>query len=683
MENLGFHLPISEPITVFGITLLVIFIVPLVFSKLKLPGIIGLIIAGMILGTSGLNILDKERSIELLGNVGLIYLMFLAGLELEVGSFLKNQRKNITFGLLTFTIPFLFGFAICKYFLGFGYLPSLLIASMFSTQTMISFPIVSRLRLTKTLPVEISIGGTIITDTLVLLIFVIITSLSANSGLNGFLLLIPKILAFVLFIILLLPRFTHWFLRNLSSDQMAQYVFVLATVFTTSAIARFLGIEPIIGAFLAGIVLNRQIPPSAMLMNRIEFIGNALFIPIFLFYVGMLIDLKAFVSGYESLELSAILISFAIISKWLAAYLTQKIFKLKTLDRQLIFGLSTAHAAATIAIILVGYKIGIVDINVLNATIVVIFASCVVSAMVTERAARSYAVAFPAVKFKPSDTEKVLIPVANPSNIEHLIEFAGYVSERTKKNPITLLRVVKDETEISKVNDLAAKAEEISHSFGVDTEWAVRVDVNISSGIVRAAKEMLASKIIMGWSGKYISSRRWIFGTILEGVLAEVKQPVYICSLKQPIDQISQVHILIPSNAEFDPDFKNYMKSLERIIKKTHREVTLIVDRIHSENVLAEIPSTISKLKPAVKEIRKWEEGFNHLKDIDTNALGIIISARKGTIAYNNDIQNTLLLTSQIISDKNIVIIYPAIHGTSIIDSRSLLSGTGRVVAEN
>jgi Kef-type K+ transport system membrane component KefB len=217
----------------------------------------------MILGTSGLNILDKEKSIELLGNVGLIYLMFLAGLELEVGSFLKNQRKNITFGLLTFTIPFLFGFTICKYFLEFGYLPSLLIASMFSTQTMISFPIVSRLRLTKTLPVEISIGGTIITDTLVLLIFVIITSLSANSGLNGFLLLIPKILAFVLFIILLLPRFTHWFLRNLSSDQMAQYVFVLATVFTTSAIARFLGIEPIIGAFLAGIVLNRQIPPSA------------------------------------------------------------------------------------------------------------------------------------------------------------------------------------------------------------------------------------------------------------------------------------------------------------------------------------------------------------------------------------------------------------------------------------
>jgi Kef-type K+ transport system membrane component KefB len=683
MESLGFHLPISEPITVFGITLLVIFIIPLVFSKLKLPGIIGLIIAGMVLGTSGLNILDKEGSIELLGNVGLIYLMFLAGLGLEVGSFLKNRRKNITFGLLTFTIPFLFGFSICKYFLGFEYLPSLLIASMFSTQTMIAFPVVSRLRLTKTLPVELSIGGTIITDTLVLLIFVILTSLSANNGLYGFLLLIPKILAFVLFVILLLPRITLWFLRNLFSDELAQYTFILATVFTSSAIAKFLGVEPIIGAFLTGIVLNRQIPPSARLMNRIEFIGNALFIPIFLFYVGMLIDLKAFMSGFESLKLSAIFISFAIISKWLAAYITQKIFKLKTLDRQLIFGLSTAHAAATIAIILVGYKIGIVDIIVLNATIVVIFVSCVVSAMVTERAARNYAIAFPAVRLKPSDTEKVLIPVANLSNIEHLIEFAGYVSERTKKNPITLLRVVKDEKEISKVNDLAAKAEDISHSFGVETEWAVRVDVNISSGIVRAAKEMLSTKIIMGWSGKYITSRRWIFGTILEGVLAEAKQPVYICSLKQPIDQFSQVHILIPSNAEFDPDFKNYMNSLEKIIKKTRQRVNIIVDRIHAESVMAELPPAYSRIKSTVVEIRKWEEGFNHLKGIDTNALAIIISARRGTIAYNSDIQNTLLLTSQIISDKNVVIVYPAIHGTSIIDSRSLLSATGREVTEN
>ena len=151
MENVGFHLPINDPITVFGITLLVIFIIPLLFSKLKLPGIIGLILAGMLLGTSGLNILDKSASIELLGNVGLIYLMFLAGLELDAGSFMINKSKNITFGILTFTIPFLFGFFICRYILEYAILPSLLIANMFSTQTMIAFPIVSRLRLTKTL----------------------------------------------------------------------------------------------------------------------------------------------------------------------------------------------------------------------------------------------------------------------------------------------------------------------------------------------------------------------------------------------------------------------------------------------------------------------------------------------------------------------------------------------------
>jgi len=683
MENAGFHLPINDPIIVFGITLLVIFIIPLIFSKLKLPGIIGLILAGMLLGTSGLNILGNNASIELLGNVGLIYLMFLTGLELDIGSFLRNKSKNITFGILTFTIPLLIGYYLCNKFLGFGILPSLLIASMFSSQTMIAFPIVSRLKLTKTQPVEISIGGTIITDTLVLLFFVVITSLSLNAGLNDFLLLIGKILLFLIFVIFILPPITKWFLKNLTSDQLAQYVFVLATVFTVGAIARFLGIEPIIGAFLAGIILNKQIPPTALLMNRIEFIGNALFIPIFLFYVGMLIDLNAFVSGYESIKLSAILIFFAIFTKWLATFVTQKIFRLNALNRHLIFGLSTAHAASAIAIILVGYELHIVDINTLNATIVVIFVSCVVSAMVTEKAAKKYAIAFPVNKINPAESEKVLIPVSNPFNIEHLIQFAEYVSEKIKKSPITLLRVMKDETELPKVQELAAKAEEISHNFGVATEWAIRVDVNISSGIVRAAKEMLASKIIMGWSGKYISSRRWIFGTILEGVLAEAKQPVYICSLKQPIEQLSQIYFLIPRNAEFDPSFKNCMNSFHKLVKKVRQQVTIIVDKVHAENVLAELPPAFGKSKLTIIEIKRWEEGFAHLKKIDGNALAIVISARKGTIAYNNDIQNTLLLTSRIIPEKNVIIVYPAIHGTSVIDSHSWLSGTGQMVAEN
>lgn len=683
MESLGIQLPISEPITVFGITLLVIFIVPLTLTKFKFPGIIGLIIAGMILGTSGLKILDKNGSIELLGNVGLIYLIFLTGLELEVASFLKNKGKNFTFGFLTFIVPFIFGFLLSNYFLHYDYLPSLLIASMFSSQTLVAYPIVSRLKLTKSLPVETSIGGTIITDTLVLLLFVVITSISTKSGLLVFYMLIPKVIIFVTFTIFLLPRITKWFFKNLSSDQMAQYVFVIATVFTTSSVARLLGIEPIIGAFLAGIVLNQQIPPSSMLMNRIEFIGNALFIPIFLFYVGLLIDLKAFTSGYETAKLSAILGVFAISSKWLAAFFTQKICRLNALDRKLLFGLSTARAAATIAIILVGFKIGIVDIKVLNASIVIIFISCIVSAIVTEKSAKKYAIAFPANRFKGNVSEKILIPIANPANVEHLIEFAGHVSDKVKRNPITLLRVVKDEREIPMVQELATMSEEISHSLGIEMEWAIRVDVNISSGIVRAAKEMLASKIILGWSGKYITSRRWIFGTILEGILTDAKQPVYICSLKLPIEQLTHSYILIPRNAEFDPDFKNSMNSIEKIIKSTRQKVTVIVDKVHTENVIEEFPPTLRKIKPNIIEIRRWEEGFSHLKNIDNSSLAIIISARKGTIAYNNDILNTLSLASRITPDKNVVIVYPAIHGTTIIDSRSLLSNTGRVVAES
>lgn len=678
------QLPITEPVAVFGLTLLVIFIIPLVFSKLKLPGIIGLIISGMILGPSGLGFLNSSGSIELLGNVGLIYLMFLAGLELDAHRFINNRNKNIAFGLLTFAIPFAFGYFIVRYILNFNTIPALLIASMFSTQTLIAFPIVSRLRLTKILPVEMSIGGTIITDTLVLLIFVVITTIAGKPD-NHYtlLLLIPKMLLFLLFVLLILPRITKWFLKNLSTDQMAQYVFVLSTVFTTSALARLMGIEPIIGSFLSGIILNRQIPYSSMLLNRLEFIGNALFIPIFLFFVGMLIDLKAFISGYESLKFSVILIGVALATKWLAAFIAQQIYKLTSIERQILFGLSSAHAAATIAIILVGYQIGLVDINVLNATIVVIFLSCMTSALVTERAAKRFAIANPTSKFKPADTDKILIPLANPSNIERLIELAENISEKAKKNPITLLSVLKDEDEMSKVHILAGKAEEISQNYNTQTEWAIRVDVNISSGIVRAAKELLISKIIMGWSGKYLSSNRWVFGSILEGVLAETKQPVYICSLKKPISQMTSIYILVPRNAEFDPDYKNCMHSLERLVRIARQKVVFLTDRVHAENVMAELPQSFTKFKPETVRYKRWEEAFELVSHVNGDALIVIISARKGTLGYSAEVQDTLQYTGRLVPDKNVIIIYPAIHGTSLIDSRSFISGTGRVVADS
>lgn len=675
-----FSLPFHEPVIVFCITLLVILIIPFIFAKFKLPGIIGLILSGMMLGSSGFNILESSGSIELLGNVGLMYLMFLAGLELDMNTFVQNKNRNLVFGILTFTIPFIIGFWVCTYFLNYDLLPSLLISSMFSTQTLIAYPIVSRLRLTKTEPVGVAIGGTIITDTLVLLLLILIIALKNGESSSQFWLILTATIAIYFFFILyIFPRITRWFFKNTSTDLIAQYVFVLSMVFLAGTLAKLIKLEPIIGAFMAGIVLNRQIPHSSTLMSRIEFIGNAIFIPIFLLYVGMLIDLKAFTSGWESLKLSIILIVFAITSKWIAAFATQKIFLYKTIERQLIFGLSTAHAAATIAIILIGYQMGIIDINVLNATIVVIFASCITSAIVTERTAKKFVLKDTPHQYQAEKSERFLIPVSNPTNIIPLIEFANYIKTQSKKSPIYVLNVVKDEGEIS--SKLAKSVEDISSSTEIQVEFALRMDINIASGIVRAGKEIMASKIIMGWNGSY-STRQWIFGTILEGVLRDSRQPIYVVNFRNPISSINNIEVIVPPVAEFESNFRGWLTAIHNLAKQTSSKIVFNVLPDSKESFSIALAASGIRIKHSVESSSDWYSAFDTIGQKPQETLIVVISARKGSISHSSRIELIPRLASKKFKDKSFIIVYPAQPETTSADTRAFLSGTGQVIIE-
>ena len=450
MESALYHLPITEPVIVFGIVLLVILAVPMLFTRLRIPGIIGLILSGMILGPSGFNIIASKGSIELLGTVGLMYLMFLAGLELDMHTFAQSRKKSIVFGALTFLVPLVIGYIVCIWVLGFNQIASLLIASMFSTHTLISYPIISRFRITKIEPVGVAIGGTIITDTLVLLLLVVITALFKGDLSYFFWIgLTLKTLLYLGFIIFIFPLIGKWFFRNMTGEPISQYVFVLTMVFVAGGLARIAGIEPIIGAFLAGISFNRQIPRSSTLMNRIEFIGNALFIPFFLIFVGMFIDLRVFLSGWESIKDAIVLITVALTTKWLAAFITQKIFLYKRVYRKLIYGLSSSHAAATIAVILIGYQMGIIDTNVLNATIILILVTCLVSSFVTESASRQLVVLEKPLEQTAETKERILVPISNPETIDILLEFANYLKTHHSQDPIYTLMVVKDENEVA------------------------------------------------------------------------------------------------------------------------------------------------------------------------------------------------------------------------------------------
>ncbi len=682
MESTLYHLPITEPVIVFGIVLFVILVVPMLFTRFRIPGIIGLILSGMILGPAGFNIIASKGSIELLGTVGLMYLMFLAGLELDMHTFAQSRKKSIVFGGLTFLVPLVIGYVVCIWILGFNQIASLLIASMFSTHTLISYPIISRFRITKIEPVGVAIGGTIITDTLVLLLLVVITALYKGDLTYLFWIgLTLKTILYLGFILFIFPLIGKWFFRNITGEPISQYVFVLTMVFIAGGLAKIAGIEPIIGAFLAGITFNRLIPRSSTLMNRIEFIGNALFIPFFLIFVGMFINLRVFLSGWESIKVAIILIAVALSTKWLAAFITQKIFLYKRVYRKLIYGLSSSHAAATIAVILIGYQMGIIDTNVLNATIILILVTCMVSSFVTEHASRQLVVLEKPQEQLTETKERILVPISNPETIDILLEFANYLKTHHSHDPIYTLMVVKDENEVATSKALMNRAIEVGLEADYKVETTTRVDVNITSGIIRASKELMISDIVMGWRGNF-SPKQWIFGTMLENMLSEIRQPIFVVGFKQPLNTLNQIYALIPPFAEYETGFHHWLKALKNLSAQTNSKLKLIIEKNSLDNFLVALEKSKIKLNYSVDKIDSWDDFFKPNFELPENTLLFLISARKGSISYSQKLDSIPSNISKGFKGKSFVIVYPSQIKLTSIDLRSFLTGSGQLAVD-
>lgn len=386
-----FALPLQNPVALFLLVLLIILLAPMVMDRLRLPAIVGFIIAGVLVGPYGLHLLARNAAIELLSTVGLLYLMFLAGLQLDMRNFRQKRNRSLIFGLLTFVIPILLGFPVCFYVLHQPLLAALLTASMFATHTLVTYPIISRYQVTNNEAVAVAVGGTILTDTAVLLIFSVI--MGAKSGhLNAAFWMHLLIYGglFLLIMLMLVPRISSWLLPRLKGAA-PPFIYILLIVFFAGFLAQLAGLEPIIGAFIAGLVLNRFVPADSDLMERVSFTGNALFIPFFLIGVGMLVDLRVLMNGTFALLVAGSLTLVALAGKWLAAWISQVWFRYNRSQRQLLFGLSSSHAAATMAIILAGYKAGIIGADVLNGTILLIMVTCLIASFVSEHAAKAIA----------------------------------------------------------------------------------------------------------------------------------------------------------------------------------------------------------------------------------------------------------------------------------------------------
>ena len=573
--NFDFHLPVTDPTWIFFLVLVIILFAPIVLERLRIPHIIGMILAGVVIGEHGFNILARDSSFELFGKVGLYYIMFLAGLEMNMEDFKSIRVKATVLGLLAFIFPLGIGIWTNLHLLGYSLATSVLLASMYASHTLIAYPIVIRYGINRQRAVSIAVGGTAVTDTLTLLVLAVVGGMYKGETSEMFWIwLVLKVVVLSVVIMYAFPRIGRWFFRRYS-DNVVQYIFVMAMVFLGAGLMEFVGMEGILGAFLAGLVLNRLIPHVSPLMSHLEFVGNALFIPYFLIGVGMLIDVNVLFGHIDSVKVAVVMIIVALLGKWIASWLTQKIYKMRALERELMFGLSNAQAAATLAAVLVGYNIilpngeRLLNEDVLNGTILLILVTCVVSSFITEHAAKRIAMDDAEVSDeKAQEKEKFLIPVANPETLESLMSLAMVVRDEKQPDNLVALNVINDNNGSVK-QEMRGKrslerAAQIAASTSVRLKTVSRFDLNITTGILHTAKEYEATNIIIGLHCK-MSIVDSFFGNLTENLLKNTYLQVMVARFLIPVNTLRRIIVAVPPKAEFEHGFMKWITHMCRM----------------------------------------------------------------------------------------------------------------------
>ena len=669
MPLLKITFPLQDPVPIFTIVLFIILLAPILLRKLRIPSIIGLIIAGMAIGDHGFNIVAKG-SIDLFGKAGLLYIMFLAGLELDMAQFKKNTYKSLVFGFFTFAVPISLGFAVCYYILHFQLLASLLVSSMFATHTLVAYPLASRMGITKNEAVTVTVGGTIITDTAVLLILAVIAG-SAQGTLNQefWIRLSLSFLVFAVFILFGYPIIGRWFFKKIKDDQTTHFIFVFALVFLAAFLAQLAGVEGIIGAFLAGLALNQLIPHTSPLMNRVEFTGNAIFIPFFLISVGMIVDLRVLLKGPTALYIAGTLIVVALLTKWLAAFIPQKIFRYSADQRQIIFGLSTSHAAATIAVILIGYNMKIVDENVLNGTIVLILITCMTGSFVTANAGKRLAIT--EVNTEPEVInlqERILIPVNDPLRTESLVDYAVMIGNDRERKPVFLLTVVQDEADVKEKVLLSTRNMEkvIKHAATTDTgvQLLTRVDLNMVNGISRAVKELVISDVVIEWDERNNSTTdllfNRLFGSATNNLLDSTWETVHVCRLNYPLNTTQKIVLVLTKNAQYELGFNHWIKKVVRLSKQLNAKILVCSTPETCKAFQAELKSSRSQVEMAYRQFEEMEDFLMLSREVKKDDLIVVVSARKNTLSYHSYMENIPTKLLRNFENNNFIVIYPA-----------------------
>ena len=624
------ELPLTDPVLKFLLILVIILSAPLLLNKLKIPHLLGLIIAGAIIGPNGLNLVLRDSSIILSGTAGLLYIMFLAGLEIDMGDFKKNSGRSFVFGMYTFLIPMALGIVAGLYVLHFSMETSILLASMFASHTLIAYPIISKLGITKDKSVTITVGGTMITDMLALLVLTVIVGMATGViGEHFWTRLSISIVIFVLFVVIAFPIAGRWFFKHVQ-DSISQYIFVLVMVFLGAYLAELAGIESIIGSFLAGLSLNRLIPRSSPLMHRVEFIGNSIFIPFFLIGVGMLIDYRAFFTSFDTIKVGIVMIIVATIAKYAAAWLTQKTFRMSVDQRRIIFGLSNAQAAATLAAVMVGYNvilgqtpegepIRLLNESVLNGTILMILVTCTMASFSAQRGAHNLAATASSETDETGDhKERILIPLSNEDTAEELVNLS--LATKSKKNTHHLYalnipdnKVSGDDQQLKKSRRLLENAALTAAATDTHLQELQRYDLNVTNAILSVILEHRITDLVLGLhKEKGIPSS--FLGRITEGILDYSDVTTLIYKPAQPLSTMKRHLVVIPVQAEKEAGFPQWVARVWNVIQNTGAKAIFY----GSSDTLGRLKTLLGKRGGEMEftEFSDWEDFLIVFRDV-------------------------------------------------------------------
>lgn len=674
MPDLTQYFPITNPSLIFFLVLVIILLAPIIMGKLRIPHIIGMVLAGVAIGHYGFNILVRDDSFELFGRVGLYYIMFLAALEMDVEGVKKNKGRLSLFGLLTFAAPFTLTFIMSEWLLGYPTTASLLLGCLMASNTLIAYPIVSRYGQQRKPSVALSVGASMLS--LLVALVVLAALVASHNGQTGVLFWLWFAAKFVIYcggLAILIPKLTRWFLRRYS-DAVMQFIFVMAMLFMSAVLSESIGLEGIFGAFLSGLILNRYIPHVSPLMNRIEFIGNALFIPYFLIGVGMLINVRLAFSDTSVLWVALAITLFGTAGKAIAAYLSALLFRLPlNTSGNMMFGLTSAHAAGAIAIIMVGMRLTTPDGSVLvtgemlNGVVLMILLTCIISTVVTEQAAQQITLRDKEIPQEDTqDDEKMLIPMKYPEYAVRLVNLAIMMRNPKLGRGLVGLSVVYDDVDMrlnqERGQRLLEKVQQYAAAADVKMQTQVRVAANIANGIKHAFKEFRASEIIIGMHmHQEVSASFW--GEFHQSLFNGLNRQIIMARLKQPLSTIRRIEVAVPSRAQFEPGFYRWLERVARL--SVNLECRTI---FHGRtDTLALINQYVRNRHPEMRvefmQMDHWNEMPRLAATIAEDHLFIVIAARKGTVSYKNALEHLPEEIQQFFSGKNIIIIFPDQHG--------------------